>query len=87
MFAAFYLRRSQPLRYRIPKAKKAMVMTTKMTSLTRRLPEPPTTLTYPSKKRVSATLRIRKVPVSSIRLAQKGVSLKTFAWISHRKQP
>jgi hypothetical protein len=73
MFAAFYLRRSHPLRYRIPKAKKASVMTTKMTSLTRRLPESPSTVTDRPKERVSGTLRIHKYPQSSIWLAQKGL--------------
>ncbi len=73
MFAAFYLRRSHALRYRIPKAKKAIVMTTKMTSLTRKLPESPTTVSHRPKERVSATLRIHKYPQGSIWLAQKGL--------------
>jgi len=35
MFATFYLRRSQPLRYKIPTAKKAIVMAMKIKSFKR----------------------------------------------------
>jgi hypothetical protein len=70
MVATFYRRRSQPFRYKIPRPKNTIVLSTKRASLIFGLPNRLVVYGCQAKETVSATLRNHKHQLHTSRVSQ-----------------